>query len=166
MSRLRTTALILFLIVGLLGFHGQAYGWPWSKDMHEQPSIRPGALLLAPPEGTLPVEGGELPMTNLEAGEKLKNPVPPTEESLANGERMFETYCVVCHGHDSRGNGPVAGKFVPPPDLTLDFFKNRTDGFIYATIRNGGPIMPPYGEDIPPRDRWDLVNYLRRLQGK
>ena len=164
MNRLRLT--VLLLAFSLWGLQGPAYGFPWNKDMHKQPSIRPGDLLLTPPEGTLPVQGGEMPMNRLEAGEKLKNPVNPTEESAANGKKLFNTYCALCHGEGAKGNGPVSKKFVPPPDLTQDLFKQRTDGFIYATIKDGGAVMPPYGEDMSPRERWDLVNYLRRLQGK
>ncbi len=168
LSRVRVRIAILLLVMGFLfmGLRGQAYSWPWSKDMHDQPSIRPGELLLTPPEGTLPVKGGEIPMSKLEADEKLKNPVEPTEKSIAVGNKLFHIYCAVCHGKDAKGGGPVAKKFIPPPDLTSEFFKQRSDGFIYATIREGGAVMPPYGEDTTPRERWDLVNYLRKLQGK
>jgi mono/diheme cytochrome c family protein len=134
--------------------------------MHDQPSIRPGELLLKPPEGTLPVDGGELPMSKMEADKRLKNPVAPTEESIGRGKALFDIYCAVCHGGDAKGNGPVAKKFIPPPDITAGFFKQRSDGFIYSTIKYGGAVMPPYGEDMTIRERWDLVNYLRRLQGK
>ncbi len=162
----KSGVILLFILVSLLGLEGSAFGWPWTKDMHDQPSIRPGELLLKPPEGTLPVEGGELPMNKMEAGQKLKIPVEPTEESLARGKKLYNIYCTLCHGEDSKGNGPVARKFVPPPDLTMDFFVQRADGYIYATIKDGGAIMPPYGEDMTPTERWDVLNYLRNLQGK
>jgi mono/diheme cytochrome c family protein len=45
-------------------------------------------------------------------------------------------------------------------------FRQRTDGFLYATIRDGGALMPGQGEALSPRERWDVVNYLRVLQGK
>ncbi|MBI3003543.1 MAG: cytochrome c, partial [candidate division NC10 bacterium] len=93
-------------------------------------------------------------------------PVAPTPASVENGERLFLIYCALCHGADARGGGPVATKFVPPPDLTLELFRQRTDGFIYATIRDGGALMPPQGEALSPRERWDVVNFLRVLQGK
>ena len=51
----------------------------------------------------------------------------------------------------------------PPPKLSL-IAKIRTDGYLYATIRNGGPLMPSQGYRIPPADRWDVVNYLRSIQ--
>jgi hypothetical protein len=42
---------------------------------------------------------------------------------------------------------------------------NLTDGYIFGMIRNGRGIMPPYNRIEEP-DRWDIVNYLRTIQGK
>ncbi len=105
-------------------------------------------------------------MNRMEAGEQLRNPITPTAASVENGKRLFEIYCALCHGPDGKGGGPIATKFVPPPDLTLDMFRQRQDGFIYGTIRDGGALMPGQGGAISPRERWDIVNYLRHLQGK
>ena len=74
--------------------------------------------------------------------------------------------CSVCHGAEGKGDGAVARKFVPPPDLSVDFYKKRPDGFIYGTIKHGGAVMPAYGENIPEKEIWDIVNYIRLLQGK
>ena len=40
-----------------------------------------------------------------------------------------------------------------------------TDGYIFGIIRNGKGLMPSYNRIEEP-DRWDIVNYLRSLQGK
>jgi hypothetical protein len=40
-----------------------------------------------------------------------------------------------------------------------------TDGYIFGMIRNGRGLMPSYNR-IEELDRWDLINYLRTLQGK
>jgi hypothetical protein len=42
----------------------------------------------------------------------------------------------------------------------------RTDGYIYAYIRYGGKVMmPSYRESITSEGAWDVVNYVRKLQG-
>ena len=143
-----------------------AHSWPWSDDMDKQPSIRAHEAPLPPPPGTVPRQGRELRMDRVQAGERLRNPVAPTPASIENGKRLFLIYCALCHGPDARGGGPVAMKFVPPPDLTLELFRQRTDGFLYGTIRDGGALMPGQGEGLSPRERWEVVNYLRVLQGK
>jgi mono/diheme cytochrome c family protein len=103
-------------------------------------------------------------MTREDAARLLKNPVRPTAGSVEHGRQLFLIYCAVCHGPDARGMGPVAPKFIPPPDLTLPMFRERADGFIYGTIRSGGALMPPFAEVLSPDERWDLVNFIRSLQ--
>src|SRR3974390_1323491 len=47
-----------------------------------------------------------------------KVPIQPV--SPVSGEKMYVTYCAVCHGIDGKGTGPaVAALRTPPPDLTL-----------------------------------------------
>lgn len=152
----------LILLVGA----GFAYGWPWSTDMAKQPSIKPQAAPRGSPTESVPIQGKEPLMDRIEAGKKLQNPVASTAVSTEKGKRLFNTYCASCHGPEARGDGPVARKFVPPPDLTLEVFRKRPDGFIYETIRSGGPLMPAQGEALSSKDRWDVVNYLRSLQEK
>jgi hypothetical protein len=48
--------------------------------------------------------------------------------------------------------------------LTGQISKDRTDGYIFGMIRNGRNTMPSYNR-IEERDRWDVVNYVRALQG-
>jgi mono/diheme cytochrome c family protein len=40
----------------------------------------------------------------------------------------------------------------------------QTDGYVYTVIGQGGATMPPQAEGLSPRDRWDVINYLRSLQ--
>lgn len=127
---------------------------------------KPQSFSFYPPPGSVPVQGIEAPMTRDEADRKLTNPEPSDQASLEEGRKRFEIYCAPCHGPDARGHGPISTKFIPPPDLTQDLFKGRSDGYIYGTIRNGGALMPAYGERLTPKQRWDVINYLRKLQGK
>lgn len=155
--------LILLVIFAAVDFAG---AWPWNRDMIDQKSIKPQENDRPAPANTLPVDGLRLPMTREEAGAKLENPMPMTPQSVEEGRHLYDIYCSVCHGTKGRGDGPIAKKYMPPPDLTLDFFKNRSDGFIYSTILDGGPIMPQYKENLSDAEIWRVVNYIRKLQGK
>ena len=62
------------------------------------------------------------------------------------------------------GDGPATKFGMPSINLTTDMTKGRTDGYIFGMIRNGRGLMPPYNR-IEEMDRWDVVNYLRGLQG-
>ena len=95
----------------------------------------------------------------------LPNPTPVSDSSLANGRRHYQINCAVCHGAGGAGDGPVTTFGLPAPSLLTDITKNRSDGYIYGIIRNGRGLMPTYNR-VEDMDRWDVVNYLRGLQGR
>ncbi len=159
-------AIVLAACGLVLGSCGRAFAWPWNTDMYDQPAVQPQTEVRMPAKGVVPVPGREKPMTREEASKTLKNPVVPDASSLRKGKALFDTYCVPCHGLTAKGDGPVSRKFPGVPDLHAEIFQKRTDGWIYGTIRNGGPLMPAYGEALTATDRWNVVNYLRRLQGE
>lgn len=97
----------------------------------------------------------------------IPNPTPVSEVSLANGHKYYQINCAVCHGDKGIGDG-LATKYgmVGVPPLALGDAKDkRSDGYIFGIIRNGRGLMPPYNR-IEEMDRWDVVNYIRALQGK
>ena len=135
----------------------------WRTDMWYQPSLRPQAAPRPAPEGSVPIQG------LIQADERddlndLKNPTPPDESSLRRGQELFETRCSACHGLKGDGNGPVSKVFPPAPNLRFDSIRRRTDGFLFATLTLGGRAMPAQRESLTVHDRWDVVNYVRKLQ--
>ena len=48
----------------------------------------------------------------------------------------------------------------------LDTFKDASypDGRVFETITNGKGMMGAYGYNIPVKDRWAIVAYVRTLQ--
>lgn len=94
----------------------------------------------------------------------IRSPTPATAASLANGHKYFAINCAVCHGDRGMGDGPATRYGMPGINLTMDLTKSRTDGYIYGMIRNGRGAMPTYNR-IEEMDRWDVVNYVRALQG-
>jgi mono/diheme cytochrome c family protein len=159
MRRTVLTVAIILLMRSVL-----AYGWPWSTDMSRQPSIKPQRAPRVPPPNSIPIQGKEMPIDRVEAGKQLHNPVKSTLASVENGKLLFHIYCSPCHGAEAKGDGPVGKKFVSPTDLTLEVSRNRPDGYIFATIREGGSTMPSQADGLSPKETWDVVNYLRSLQ--
>lgn len=97
----------------------------------------------------------------------LTNPTPVSDASLANGRLYYQINCAVCHGFAGDGEGGfkrVTGMALPPSLLTA-LAIGRTDGYLYGMIRNGRGAMPNYNRIEEP-DRWDVVNYIRALQGR
>ncbi|MFV1978503.1 MAG: cytochrome c [Myxococcota bacterium] len=125
-----------------------------------------------PPEGTVPIDGGEAPVSNVidAASDVLVNPRPANFASIENGRVQYERFCATCHGLGGLGDGPVSvtGEISGPLAGVLalagpmSIARIRSDGHIYTTIRYGRRRMPNYNR-IQPDDRWDIVNYLRYL---
>ena len=135
----------------------------WRTDMWYQPSLRPRAAPRPEPERSVPLGGGAR-LAGRDEAAGLPNPVPPTPASVERGRAIFVARCAPCHGLDGHGRGPVSRLFPQPADLLYSKVRERSDGFIWGTITWGGEAMPPAGEGLATRDRWDLVNYVRAIQ--
>ena len=143
----------------------------WFATMRHQRSIKPYAQPIPPVDGTVPVTGGELPVTRDNA-DRLVNPRTRTAESLNRGKWVYETYCLVCHGERGRADGPVSlqggGPFPGVPSLVDPARPRLSEGYLYGMVveaqRLGRGLMPRYGDKIHGNDRWVVVNYVRSLQ--
>ena len=56
------------------------------------------------------------------------------------------------------------GGFPGVASLLSDHAKSIKDGYIYNYISRGGVLMPSYGAQILPADRWKVVAYVRHMQ--
>ncbi|HVP38621.1 MAG TPA: cytochrome c [Candidatus Saccharimonadales bacterium] len=162
------TRLGLPLSVALAGLlAAQAAGaFPWSPDMRRSPGLRPQRKILMPADSTVPRTGKVDFGLRREAADRLVNPVPRTPAAEAAGKATFDTFCFPCHGPAGRGDGPVAAKFPGVANLTQPLTQGRSDGYIYVYIRHGGILMPSYGFGVKPHSAWEVVHYVRKLQGK
>jgi len=183
-SRRFRFARTVFLLVALLLIGGVGCWEQWSNDWFPQMKWQPAVQAFErvewqgrlegflPPEGTIPITGGEADnsmMTDDEAA-TLVNPRPRSLESVQNGKAQYEIYCITCHGKSGLGDGPVsmtgeiAGPFVGvlPIAGPASIAKVRSEGHIYNTIRYGRRRMPTYRR-ISSEDRWDIVNYVKYL---
>lgn len=100
--------------------------------------------------------------------------VKQNETTLRRGRMLFGIYCAPCHGASGDGHGPVneqalrtgESKWVPATSLLSPEVRDREEGHLYNTIRNGIRNMPPYGSQVQTRDRWAIVAYVRQLQSQ
>ena len=133
-----------------------------------EPSFAPrvGTRVWSEPTGSVGVTSqgpAELVLSRARAATELTNPHPFSPESIANGRRTYEIFCRACHGENGAGDGPTGVKLEMRLPLLPAAAARRSDGFLYATIRNGGVLMPALGHQTTSNERWDLVNYLRSL---
>jgi Cytochrome C oxidase, cbb3-type, subunit III len=92
-------------------------------------------------------------------------PLPLNIELLERGEDRYKIFCTPCHGLQGDGNGMVAVRGMKhPPSYHQDRLRQAPNGYIYDVITNGFGAMLSYSAQIPPRDRWAIVAYVRALQ--
>ncbi|GJG88325.1 hypothetical protein tb265_35060 [Gemmatimonadetes bacterium T265] len=157
----------------------------WFTDFKNQPKIEPWEPVSQldsdtthpprpNPQNSVPVSGTFVaayqisynPIPNVidSIANATTNPTPVSPASLLNGRKYYQVNCVVCHGDQGKGNGPATLYGVPGINITADLTRGRKDGYIYGMMRNGRGAMPTY-DRIEDMDRWDVVNYVRALQG-
>lgn len=144
--------------------------YTYMPDMAYGPAMKAQKMgaMRVPPKGAL-AEGQSpylYPKDPEMAAKMLVNPLEPTAAVLARGQKMFNTFCIVCHGPTGNGNGLIIPKFPMPPPLHSDRAKAFADGRIFHNITVGQNIMPSYASQIPVMDRWAIVHYVRVIQGK
>jgi len=92
-------------------------------------------------------------------------PLPVDQALLERGQQRFGIYCSPCHGLQGDGNGMVALRGMKhPPSYHIDRLREAPNGYFYDVITNGFGQMYGYAAQVPPRDRWAIVAYLRALQ--
>lgn len=94
----------------------------------------------------------------------LKNPVPNTEKTLADGKALYGRYCQHCHGETGAGDGPVADMYKGVPNYKADAYLNMNDGHIFHVITHGKGRMWPHGSQVTPEERWKIAHYIHKLQ--
>ena len=162
--------LVLMIFGGVASLLGAAVAVRWVDNMSHTARVMPGERTFPMPRGVVP-RGASMfvPKEQRELATKMPNPIKATESSVTLGRQHYQTFCSPCHGPEAKGGvtGPVATRFIPPPDLTnAELQRQRTDGYWHSYIVAGGAVMPAYGEAMSSTEAWHIVNFLRSVAQK
>jgi len=93
----------------------------------------------------------------------LADPYPTTEAGLARGHKIYQEFCIGCHGPIGDGMGP-AQPYIYPPPLNFTILKGReiSGGILYYQIMNGitGTAMPYFKRELESQKIWEVGNYV------
>jgi len=98
-----------------------------------------------------------------EKAKERPNPVATDPAEIAAGRDLFRQKCEICHAYDGSGKTQIgAGEYPRPPSLRVAV-ASISDGEMFYHIRNGirNTGMPAW--DMPDRQIWQLVAYIRSL---
>jgi mono/diheme cytochrome c family protein len=148
------------------------------QDMHNQPKYRPlrASAFFENASSARPLVEGTIARGTLQTDAAFftgKNgalfvnelPFPVTAEVVERGQQRYNIYCTPCHDGTGTGNGMVVQRGYPqPPSFHIDRLRNVEAGYFFDVMTNGFGRMPDYRAQVSPRDRWNIVAYIRTLQ--
>jgi mono/diheme cytochrome c family protein len=148
------------------------------QDMHDAPryeafeassTFADNRASRTPPVGTVArgwLRDDEALYTGKIAGVPVEEfPFAIGHDELARGQQRFNIYCTPCHGRVGDGNGMVVQRGLrQAASYHQDRLRQERNGYFFDVITNGFGAMQGYAEQIPVRDRWLIVAYVRTLQ--
>ncbi|MEN2992531.1 MAG: cytochrome c [Bacteroidia bacterium] len=186
LRRTRDTLLLLWL-VGCAATDPRDPGIEYASQMYHSIPLEPyaqvdyfpyasdGKHLREPVAGTVPRGKVDFiypfPNTNEgyeEAGKKLKNPLPPTPENVAEGKRLYSLYCIHCHGEKGNGRGILveSGKYPAVPSYYGPQLKDLPEGKMFHSITYGKNLMGSHAAQLTPTERWQVILYVQQLRAE
>lgn len=112
----------------------------------------------------IPLHGAE-PWTAPAEANGYKNIKPQNSVSIAAGKKVYNKYCVLCHGEKGAGDGPSAKTMMISPATFTDKARmdKQSDGALAWKILNGRGPMPSWAPVLKEDQIWNVINYIRQF---
>ncbi len=97
---------------------------------------------------------------------RVTNPVPPTDDNLIDGMKIYTMNCSLCHGTLDRKPSPLARSFYPPPPQVILHPMDDPEWHIYYAVRTGIRYtgMPAWNKALSDQDMWKVTAFLSRIE--
>lgn len=91
-----------------------------------------------------------------------------TEANMLEGERLYNRFCVNCHGVKGDGNGNLMeqGKFAGVPTYDSQRLPKLTPQSIFHVITYGKGVMGSHAAQIESNDRWKIARHVLKLRAE
>jgi mono/diheme cytochrome c family protein len=98
----------------------------------------------------------------------VANPIPVSDEVIAEGRDHFADHCAGCHANNGSGDTEMGrGLYPKAPDMRLPATQDLSDAELFYIIENGLRMtgMPGWstGTKAGEASSWHLVHFIRRL---
>jgi len=96
----------------------------------------------------------------------IANPLPPSDQNLEDGMKLYTMNCAVCHGALDRKPASLAHSFYPPaPNLIADP-PDDPEWHVFYTIRTGVRYtgMPSWEKTLSEQDMWKITSLLSHME--
>jgi thiosulfate dehydrogenase len=95
----------------------------------------------------------------------VSNPLPPTDQNLEDGMKIYTMNCALCHGGLDQKPASLANSFYPPaPNLVSDP-PDDPEWHTFYTVRTGIRYtgMPAWENTLSEQDIWKVTSLLSHL---
>jgi len=148
------------------------------RDMQDQPRYDPleRSSFFEDGRASRPLVAGTIARGHLNEDEQLYTgrvagayteqlPFPASRDVLARGRDRYDIYCSPCHDRVGNGVGMIVQRgYRQPPSFHIERLRIVPVGYFFDVITHGFGAMPSYAVQVPVRDRWAIIAYVRALQ--
>ncbi len=96
---------------------------------------------------------------------RLTNPVPPTDDNLIDGMKIYTMNCAGCHGNLDNKPSPFGASFYPSAPQLIVYPMDDPEWHIFYTVRTGIRYtgMPAWNKVLSEQDMWKVTAFLSRI---
>lgn len=97
---------------------------------------------------------------------RVTNPLPPTDQNLIDGIKLYTMNCALCHGGLDRKASPLENSLYPPPPNLVTDPPDDPEWHIFYAIRTGVRYsgMPAWEKSLSEQDMWKLTSLLSHME--
>ena len=97
---------------------------------------------------------------------RVTSPVPPTDDNLIDGMKIYTMNCAGCHGGLDNKPSPLERSFYPPPPQLILQPLDDPEWHIYYAVRTGIRYtgMPAWNKALSDQDMWKVTAFLSRIE--
>jgi mono/diheme cytochrome c family protein len=97
---------------------------------------------------------------------RINNPVPPTDDNLIEGLKIYTMNCALCHGGIDRQPSILSKSFYPPPPSLILHPPDDEEWHVFYVIRTGVRYtgMPAWDKALSEPDMWKVTAFLTRIE--
>ena len=120
---------------------------------------------VAPPEMERHIAMSALDNSVERHAPRLNSPVPPTDENLIGGMKIYTMNCAGCHGGLDRKPVPFGQSFYPPAPNLILHPPDDAEWHVFYVIRTGVRYtgMAAWDKTLSETDMWKVTAFLSRV---
>jgi thiosulfate dehydrogenase len=96
----------------------------------------------------------------------VTNPVPPTDDNLIDGMKIYTMNCAGCHGNLDNKPSPFGASFYPPAPQLIIHPVDDPDWRTYYVVRTGIRYtgMPAWNKVLSEQEMWKVTAFVSRIE--